>query len=116
MISSTLSYNAKKALVKGFVLGVVTIFAYIIIIVITTPSLPPYSAIKAAFAINSIIIFGTALGVGFQFFISSYSKELLSYCRLDEKGDRGKISVKLTTLGKLLVASSAVGTTRATAV
>lgn len=33
-----------------------------------------------------------------------------------EKGERGKISVKLTTLGKLLIASSAVGTTRATAV
>src|SRR6266496_5095474 len=90
MTSYTLSNNAKKALVKGFVLGVVTIFAYIIIIVITTPSLTPSSAIKAAFAINSIIIFGTALGVGFQFFISSYSKELLSYCRLDEKGNRDR--------------------------
>ena len=100
MTSYTLSNNAKKALVKGFVLGVVTIFAYIIIIVITTPSLPPSSAIKAAFAINSIIIFGTAIGVGFQFFISTYSKGLLSdYCRLDRKANRGRgiIGGSLTT-------------------
>lgn len=63
--------------------------------------------------------------------ISGYGKPLLSYHVQGakdskgladlgllevEKGERGKISVKLTTLGKLLVASSAVGTTRATAV
>src|SRR5439155_592064 len=76
---------------KGIVLGVVTIFAYIVIIVITTPSLAPSLAIKAAFAINSIIIFGTAIGVGFQFFISTYSKGLLlGYCRLDKKANRGR--------------------------
>jgi hypothetical protein len=63
--------------------------------------------------------------------VSGYGKPLLSYHVQGakdskgladlgllevEKGDRGKISVKLTTLGKLLVASNAVGTTRATAV
>src|ERR671930_2132692 len=60
--------------------------------------------------------------------ISGYGKPLLSYHVQGakdskgladlgllevEKGERGKISVKLTTLGKLLVASNAVGTTRA---
>jgi hypothetical protein len=34
---------------------------------------------------NSIIIFGSAIGVGLQFFISSYSKGLV-YCKLDGKG------------------------------
>ncbi len=63
--------------------------------------------------------------------ISGYGKPLLSYHVQGakdskgladlgllevEKGERGKISVKLTTLGKLLVASSSIGTTRATAV
>jgi hypothetical protein len=76
-------------LAKGITVGVLTVFAYIIIVVITTPSLAPSSAIKAAFAMNSIIIFGTALGVGLQFFISSYSRAILG-CRLDKKGNRGR--------------------------
>jgi len=84
------SYNAKKALVKGMILGVITILIYIIVVIVTTPSLAPSSAIKAAFAINSIIIVGTAIGVGLQFFISSYSKGL-GFCRLDKKGNRGII-------------------------
>jgi hypothetical protein len=98
MTSFTLSYNARKALVKGVVLGVVTIIAYIIIVVITTPSLSPSSAIKAAFAINSIIIFGTSIGVGSQFFISSYSKGLL-VCRSDKKGNRGRGIIGAVTAG-----------------
>jgi hypothetical protein len=93
-MTSTLSYNAKKALVKGIAIGVLTVFAYIIIVVITTPSLSPSSAIKAAFAINSIIIFGTAIGVGLQFFISSYSKGLLlGYCRLDSKDSSRRVII-----------------------
>jgi hypothetical protein len=86
MVSITfhLSYNANKALVRGIAIGIVTIIAYVVIVAITTPSLPPSAAIKAAFAMNSIIIFGTAIGVGLQFFISSYNKGL-GYCRLDSK-------------------------------
>jgi hypothetical protein len=88
-----LSHNAKKAFVKGIAIGVITIIAYIIIVVISTPSLAASSAIKAAFAMNSIIIFGTAIGVGLQFFISSYSKGL-GGCRLDSKGSSSSTSSK----------------------
>jgi hypothetical protein len=70
-------------------MGILTVLAYIIIVVITTPSLAPSSAIKAAFAMNSIIIFGSALGVGLQFFISSYARGILG-CRLDKKDNRGR--------------------------
>src|SRR5919202_3703294 len=80
-----LSLNAKKALVKGSAIGVFTLIAYVVIVIVTTPSLSPSSAIIAAFAMNSIIIFGSAIGVGLQFFISSYSKGLV-YCKLDGKG------------------------------
>jgi hypothetical protein len=52
-------------------------------VVVTTPSLPPIATINAAFSINSIIIFGLAIGVGTQTFISSYSKGL--GCRIDKK-------------------------------
>jgi hypothetical protein len=39
-----LSHNANKALVKGITIGVITVIAYIVILVITTPSLAASSA------------------------------------------------------------------------
>jgi hypothetical protein len=78
-----LSYNAKRALVKGTIVAVVTAVVYLAIVVITTPSLPAIATINAAFKVNSIVIFGLAIGVGIQFFLTSYSKGL--GCRLDKK-------------------------------
>ena len=78
-----LSYNAKRALVKGTIVAVVTAVVYLAIVVITTPSLPAIAAINAAFKVNSIVIFGLAIGVGIQFFLTSYSKGL--GCRLDKR-------------------------------
>ena len=78
-----LSYNAKKALVKGIIIGLVTAIIYLTLVVITTPSLPALAAINTAFKVNSIIIFGLAIGVGTQVFLSSYSKGL--GCRIDTK-------------------------------
>jgi hypothetical protein len=75
-------------LAKGISVGILTVLAYIIIVIITTPSLAPSSAIKAAFAMNSIIIFGPAIGAGLQFFISSYSRAIAG-CRLAKKRARG---------------------------
>jgi hypothetical protein len=84
-ISTTqiLSYNAKKALVKGIIIGVVTTIVYLAVVVITTPSLPPITAINSAFNINSIIIIGLGIGIGTQIFLASYSKGL--GCRVDRK-------------------------------
>src|ERR671922_2776283 len=78
-----LSYNTKKALMKGITVGIVTMVIYLAIVAITTPSLPASAAINAAFRVNSIVIFGLALGVGIQFFLTSYSKGL--GCRLDKR-------------------------------
>jgi hypothetical protein len=78
-----LSYNAKRALVRGIIIGIVTIIVYLAIVVITTPNLPAIVAINAAFKINSIVIFGLGIGVGTQVFISTYIKGL--GCRLDKK-------------------------------
>jgi hypothetical protein len=83
LITKRPSYNAKKALVKGAIVGIITTLIYLIVVGVTTPSLPPIAAIYAAFRINSIIIFGLAIGVGTQTFISSYSKGL--GCRTDKK-------------------------------
>ena len=69
-----ISHNAKNALLKGILLGGISILAYIIIVILTTPELPASFALKAAFFINPIIIYGTAIGVAVNTFISSYSK------------------------------------------
>jgi hypothetical protein len=78
-----ISHNAKKALLKGILVGSISLLAYIIIVVVTTPELPASFAIKAAFSINPIIINGTAFGVGVNTFISRYSKGM--GCRVDKK-------------------------------
>jgi hypothetical protein len=48
-----LNYNTKKALVNGLIIGIVTTIVYLVVIIVTTPSLPPIAAINAAFKINS---------------------------------------------------------------
>jgi hypothetical protein len=106
------SHNAKKSLVKGIAIGVVTIIAYLVIVIVTTPSLAPSSAIKAAFAMNSIIIFGTAIGVGLQFFILSYNKGL-DFCKLDGKGSGSTSSNNIT---RALIASTTTGSSGGTAI
>lgn len=80
---SLLSYNAKRALIKGLIVGIFTTIIYLTVVVITTPNLPALAAINAAFKVNSIIILGLGIGVGTQVFLSSYSKSL--GCKLDKK-------------------------------
>jgi hypothetical protein len=82
-VDTNLSYNAKNALKKAIIMAAITAIAYLAVVVITTPSLPPEVALRAAFAINSIVIIGTSIGVGAQIYISSYSKGM--GCRLDKK-------------------------------
>src|SRR5215208_4640661 len=81
-----LSYNAKRALVRGIIIGIVTIIVYLAIVVITTPNLPAIVAINAAFKINSIVIFGLGIGVGTQVFLSNYSKGLGCTIAKNKKG------------------------------
>jgi hypothetical protein len=84
-----LSYNARKALLKGVIVGIITAAVYLTVVAVTTPNLPPSAAINAALTINGIIIVGLAVGVGIQIFASSYSKGL--ECRI---GDRKKYGQK----------------------
>src|SRR3989442_2126112 len=83
-VMRSISHNSKMALLKGILLGSISILAYIIIVIVTTPQLPASFAVNAALSINSIIIYGTAFGVGANVFISSYSKGMV--CRVDKKG------------------------------
>jgi hypothetical protein len=80
---SSYKISIKKSVVKGTIVGMIAAAVYLAIVVITTPSLPAVAAINAAFKVNSIVIFGLAIGVGIQFFLASYSKSL--GCRIDKK-------------------------------
>src|ERR671922_1668530 len=71
-----LSFNAKRALLKGFGVGVIVMIAYLTIVVVTTPNLPAATAIAAAFLINPLIIVGVAIGIGAQVAMTSYSRTL----------------------------------------
>jgi hypothetical protein len=82
-VMRSISHNSKRAVLKGILLGSISILAYIIVVIVTTPQLPASFAIKAAFSINPLIIYGTAFGVGVNVFISSYSKGM--GCRVDKK-------------------------------
>lgn len=72
-----------KPILKGILAGLGTMVLYLLIVVVTTPALPPFSAIQAAFVLNWLIITLMSFGVGLQIFLSSYSK--MKGCRLDIK-------------------------------
>src|SRR3990172_6759990 len=72
-----------KPITKGIIFGVITITGYLIVVVVTTPALPPDAAISAAFQLNSIVIIGMGVGVGLQMFLSEESKKL--GCKLNVK-------------------------------
>lgn len=72
-----------RPIVKGITIGIVTVIAYLSVVVATTPALEPLAAINAAFQINSIIIIGMGIGVGLQVYLSGHSKKL--GCRLNVK-------------------------------
>ena len=82
-VMRSINHNVKRALLKGILLGGVSILAYIIVVIVTSPELPTSFAVNAAFSINPLIIYGTASGVGVNVFISSYSKGM--GCRVDKK-------------------------------
>ncbi|MGI0081916.1 MAG: hypothetical protein ACREAG_01240 [Nitrosopumilaceae archaeon] len=65
-----------KPLLKGILVGVITIAVYLTVVVVTTPALAAYYAISAAFQLNSPIIIGMGTGVGLQMFLSSHAKNL----------------------------------------
>ena len=102
-----ISYPIKKALTKGIIIGGSVAIIYLIVVIVTTPSLPPAAAIRAAFAINSVIIIGTSIGIGTQVFISSYSKGI--GCRLDKNNNKNNKKGRRGRGGEIIGVSS--GTT-----
>ena len=69
-----------KPLLKGILVGVITVTVYLGVVVATTPALAPIDAVSAALQLNSIIIAGMGIGIGLQTYLSSYAKSF--GCRL----------------------------------
>jgi len=72
-----------RPIVKGIIFGIITIVAYLTVVVVTTPALPADAAISAAFQLNAIVISGMGIGIGLQMFLSEESKKL--GCKLNVK-------------------------------
>jgi len=71
------------ALKKGVIAGSISLTAYVFVVIITTPNLPALTALSVAIKINWIIVFGLAIAVGSQVYVSNYGKK--SGCDLDYK-------------------------------
>ncbi len=74
----TISSSAVKrnALKRGLFAGSISLITYIFVVIVTTTNLPPMAALNAVVKVNGIIIFGLAMAIGVQFYISSYAKSL----------------------------------------
>jgi hypothetical protein len=76
-----LSDSAQKSLAKGTIVASISLLVYILVVAVTSPSLPPAVAIRIAFTVNSVVMVGMAIGIAIQVFLSSYSR--LMGCSLD---------------------------------
>lgn len=72
-----------NALIRGLIAGFISLAIYLLIVVFTTPNLPPLTSLNAAVKVNWVIIIGLSVGVGSQIYISSYAKGM--GCNIDKK-------------------------------
>jgi hypothetical protein len=65
-----------NAIIRGLIAGLISLAIYLLIVVFTTPNLPPLASLNAALKMNWIIIVGLSVGLGSQIYISSYGRSL----------------------------------------
>lgn len=65
-----------NALKRGLIVGFISLAIYLLIVIFTTPNLPPLASLDAAVKVNWVIIIGLSVGVGSQIYISSYGRSL----------------------------------------
>jgi len=82
---------------KGVIVGIITMVAYLTVVVVTTPALPPDAAISAAFQLNSIIIIGMGVGVGMQMYLVEHGKRLGCKISIKKKAFGGNTSSTAAT-------------------
>lgn len=114
------SYNARRSLKRGILVGSITIIIYLLVVILTTPNLSPANATFAALKTNSVIIIGLGIGIGAQIFISSYRKslgcEIKSDCNSKRHKDNRIGRFHNLIRGKVLLDKGAATTESTTAV
>ena len=76
-MNSISTYVAKTdALKRGLIAGSISLITYLFVVIVTTPNLPPLAASNAVVKVNGIIVFGLAIAIGAQIYMSSYAKSL----------------------------------------
>ncbi len=76
-------WSSLRPIKKAVLVGILTIVIYLTVVVVTTPALGPLEAIRSAFQLNAIVIFGMGIGIGMQIYLSGKSKML--GCKLNIK-------------------------------
>ncbi|MBI3116550.1 MAG: hypothetical protein HYZ12_04340 [Thaumarchaeota archaeon] len=66
----------KRPMRNGVTTALFALAVYLAVLVITTPNLPPLSAVMVGSVLNWWVILGITVGSGVQVFLISYSKEL----------------------------------------
>lgn len=74
MIIISRSAAKTDALKRGLIVGSLSLFSYLFVVIVTTPNLPPMAALNAVIKVNGIIVFGLAIAIGAQIYMSSYAK------------------------------------------
>lgn len=78
-----------NALLRGLIAGFISLAIYLLIVIFTTPNLPPLAALNAALKVNWIIIVGLSVGVGSQIYVSNYGGSLGCSNANEKKGILG---------------------------
>ena len=86
------SLGKTHALKKGLIAGSVSLTAYFFVVIVTTPNLPALTALSVAIKINGIIVFGLAIAVGSQAYVSNYGKNFDCSIQYKRKGIIGSSS------------------------
>jgi hypothetical protein len=76
MTTRSSSAAKRDALKRGLIAGSISLITYLFVVIITTPNLTALTALNAAIKINGIIVFGLAVAVGSQVYVSNYGKSL----------------------------------------
>ncbi len=76
MNSKSSSAAKTYAVKRGLIAGSISLLTYLFVVIVTTPNLPPMAALNAVVRVNGIIVFGLAIAIGGQIFMSSYAKSL----------------------------------------
>src|SRR5918995_1141848 len=73
---NSISSSAAKsdALKRALIAGSLSLITYLFVVIVTTPNLPPMAASNAVIKVNGIIVFGLAIAIGAQIYMSSYAK------------------------------------------